>query len=287
MANKTVGELTVANPLDGSELFHTVQGGNSRQVTAAKLLPGKGSSIASAATVTLPYGNFFHITGTTTITDIDFAGNRDGIGAWVEFDGALTLTHNATTLNLPGQASIQTAPGDRAYVVQDNSDNVHVLVYVPAAAPIAHGPHVILEDQKASGTAGGTFSSGVDQTRVLNTEVFDPYGLCSLGSNQFTLPAGTWHIRWSTPTFRSGSAKSWVYNVTDGIVGGYSQTSYNDAASSAQTSNDGSCVVTISAAKVFEIRHRGTASRSTDGLGVAAALTGVEVYSRVEITKLA
>ncbi len=96
----------------------------------------KGAAVASAATLTLgDDGDFFHITGTTTITDIDFTTAKDGRHAWLGFDGALTLTHNATTLNLPGGANIVTAAGDRAFVVQDASDNVHVMVYQRAAAP--------------------------------------------------------------------------------------------------------------------------------------------------------
>lgn len=94
----------------------------------------KGVNVASAGTLSLPDGGYFHITGTTTITDIDFTtASADGRGAWLEFDGILTLTHNGTTLNLPGAANIVTAAGDRAYVVQDSSDNVHVMTYVRAA----------------------------------------------------------------------------------------------------------------------------------------------------------
>lgn len=93
----------------------------------------KGSDVASAGTVSLGEGGFFHITGTTTITDIDFATAKDGRWAWVIFDGALTLTHNATTLVLPGGANIVTAAGDRALFVQDNSDNVYCVAYFKAA----------------------------------------------------------------------------------------------------------------------------------------------------------
>ena len=135
MANKTVEELTAGTAMDGTELFMGVQGDNSRKFTALQLLPGLKGTIASASTITIPYGTFFHVTGTTAITDIDFTGNRDGLGAWLEFDGILTLTHNGTTLNLPGAANILTAAGDRAYVVQDASDNVHVMVYQRAVAP--------------------------------------------------------------------------------------------------------------------------------------------------------
>lgn len=109
----------------------------------------KGSNVASASTVTLGTGRFFHITGTTTITDIDFTDAVDGRWAVLEFDGALTLTHNATTLTLPGGTSITTAAGDRAFIVQDSSDNVHVMFYQPYAT--GTGPFLPL----TSGTLTG------------------------------------------------------------------------------------------------------------------------------------
>jgi hypothetical protein len=92
----------------------------------------KGSDVASAATVSLGEGNLFHITGTTTITDIDFATAKNGRGAWLIFDGALTLTHNSTTLVLPGAANLVTATGDRAYVMTDSGDNIYCMAYIKA-----------------------------------------------------------------------------------------------------------------------------------------------------------
>ena len=93
----------------------------------------KGAAVASAGTVVLSALSFQHITGTTTITDVDFDAAQDGNWAWVVFDGALTLTHNATTLILPGGANITTAAGDRAMFVQDSGDNVYCFAYIPAS----------------------------------------------------------------------------------------------------------------------------------------------------------
>jgi len=50
------------------------------------------------------------ITGTTTITGFGTAAN--GVTRHLRFAGALTLTHNATSLILPGGANITTAAGD-------------------------------------------------------------------------------------------------------------------------------------------------------------------------------
>lgn len=106
----------------------------SKPVTADALaaLWEKGADVASSGTISLGEGSLFHITGTTTITDIDFAPAKNGRRATLIFDGALTLTHHATTLLLPGGANITTAAGDRCVVVQDSSDNVYVESYTRA-----------------------------------------------------------------------------------------------------------------------------------------------------------
>jgi hypothetical protein len=92
----------------------------------------QGANAASSGTVSLGEGGFFHITGTTTIADIDFATDKAGRMAWVAFDGILTLTHNASTLILPTAANITTTAGDRAVFVSEGSDVVRCLGYTRA-----------------------------------------------------------------------------------------------------------------------------------------------------------
>jgi len=93
----------------------------------------KGSDVASAGTISLGEGGYFNITGTTTITDFDFATDKAGRKAWVKFAGALTLTHNASTLILPTGASIVTAAGDTACFVSEDTDIVRCVAYQRAS----------------------------------------------------------------------------------------------------------------------------------------------------------
>lgn len=75
----------------------------------------KGSDITSAATLTLPASlaqEYFVITGTTTVTAI--SARPAGSEIELVFQGALTFTHSATDLILPGGANITTAAGDVA-----------------------------------------------------------------------------------------------------------------------------------------------------------------------------
>lgn len=71
-------------------------------------------SIASASTVNIgaAASNNVYITGTTTITAFDTVSA--GITRKVRFAAALTLTHNGTSLILPGSANITTAANDCA-----------------------------------------------------------------------------------------------------------------------------------------------------------------------------
>lgn len=108
-------------------------------LTAAGTLPGldplttQGANIASATTTDLSAatGNYVNITGTTTITGLGTIAA--GKLRFVTFTGILTLTHNATSLILPGAANITTAAGDAAIFVSLGSGNWKCIVYTEAA----------------------------------------------------------------------------------------------------------------------------------------------------------
>lgn len=98
-------------------------------------------SIASATTTDLgtKTTNYLEITGTTTITGLGTPTNK--LEYTVRFAGILTLTHNATSLILPGGANITTAAGDVAKFKHEGSGNWRCVSY-----------------QKASGAAVVSFS---------------------------------------------------------------------------------------------------------------------------------
>lgn len=78
------------------------------------------------------------ITGTTTITSFGTSANRI---RFLRFAGALTLTHNGTSLILPGSANITTVAGDTATAMSDGSGNWRVTNYqrgdgTPLVTPI-------------------------------------------------------------------------------------------------------------------------------------------------------
>jgi hypothetical protein len=103
----------------------------------AMLRDGKGFSgavqLASGSTTDIGAQNalFVEVTGTTTITS--FGTNYNG-PRFLRFTGALTLTHNATSLVLPGGANITTAAGDCAIAVPNQAGNGWNVVQFMSAA---------------------------------------------------------------------------------------------------------------------------------------------------------
>lgn len=85
---------TIDNNTDGTV---TITGNLQVSGTNARILGAKGANVASATNVTLGNdGNFFVITGTTTIDCIDSTGWTSGSVVHLQFSGALTVTDNGT-----------------------------------------------------------------------------------------------------------------------------------------------------------------------------------------------
>lgn len=93
-------------------------------------------TVASAATVDITASGAFTVSGTTTITAFTVvAGSRRRL----IFSGALTLTHNATSLILPGGANIVTAAGDCLDLVAHATNQVTVTQFTPKSGVGAVG----------------------------------------------------------------------------------------------------------------------------------------------------
>ena len=96
-------------------------------------------TIASAGTTNIGAANaeYLSVSGTTTITAFDAV--VAGIYRVLQFQGALTLTHNGTSLILPGAANITTAAGDVAGFVSLGSGNWRCQWYQRASgAPVVN-----------------------------------------------------------------------------------------------------------------------------------------------------
>lgn len=144
----------------------------------------------------------------------------------------------------------------------------------------------IIAERQASGTNGGTFTSGARRTRTLNTEIYDPDGIVSISANQFTLQAGRYIVEAYAPSLKVNSVKAWLYNVTDAADVEFSDTRYATAAYNSGVDNAIWVDVTIAGAKAFEIQHRCATTQTTSGMGNAHSW-GTEQYTTVVIKRVA
>lgn len=143
-----------------------------------------------------------------------------------------------------------------------------------------------IQDQKAANTQGGTATSGSFQTRTLNTAVTNTITGASLGSNQITLPAGTYYLEAECPAYAVLQHKAILYNVTDAANVLIGTSGY---AASTDNGHDQSFVkgrFTIAGTKVLEIRHRVNTTNADDGFGIASNFGVNEVYTDVRIWKV-
>jgi len=144
----------------------------------------------------------------------------------------------------------------------------------------------IIADEKASGTSGGTFTSGDWRDRVLNTEVSDSDSIVSISSNQFTLASGTYFIEWACQAFEVGYNKTRLYDVTGATSLSIGLNAYAQPAGNDDAISSGSYLHTITSNNTYKIQHRCSSSATTIGFGIASSFGVVEVYTIVKILKL-
>jgi hypothetical protein len=146
------------------------------------------------------------------------------------------------------------------------------------------GNYLCYQDQKAQNTAGGTFTSGSWQTRVLNTEVSDVGGYGTLAGNQITLTAGSYRIYATAPGLTCDRHQARLQNVTAGTT---ILTGTSELATSAAGVTSRSVVVgffTVAAAQALELQHQCQTTAATLGFGPACNFT-TEIFSVVELWK--
>jgi len=176
----------------------------------------------------------------------------------------------------------------RLHILINDGTQLRLYSSAPPSNPPTPAPDMIVQEQQASGTAAGGFTSGSFVTRALNTAVRNVIAGASLASNQITLPAGTYAVEWSAPAQSVGSHATRLFNVTDAAVieTGTSEVGASGTAN-IQSRSFGIAVFTLSSSKAIRLEHQCQTTRATNGLGVAGSLSAHEVYSWVNIWKTA
>lgn len=168
--------LSGNNTLTGNNTFSGTTTHSGTVTMSAAAINEAFATIASASTANIgaAAANYLQVTGTTTVTAFDTI--QAGTRRILEFAGALTLTHNGTSLILPGAANIVTGAGDVAVFLSEGSGNWRCASYMKASgtaltlSPITAslGSDVSLNSTStyfdgpsiAQGTSGTWFVSG-------------------------------------------------------------------------------------------------------------------------------
>jgi len=161
------------------------------QATVRAAFASKGADIASATTTDLGAvaGNQHDITGTTSISS--FGTVSAGVWKLIKFEGALTLTHNATSLILPGAANIITQVGDVALMVSEGSGNWRCASYMQATGlPTAFKVISVVRDMTAA--SGDVAVTGVG---------FKPRAVICFATVPSAVGAGGWGFSDGTAHF--------------------------------------------------------------------------------------
>jgi len=289
-----IDDLVITNPLSSDDPSQGDDHLRFIKKTVTQSLPGITGAVTSTHTelnlldgVTSTTGELNILDGVTA--DKDEINVLDGVtGGTVTASKALVVDGSsaldALTVTLVGATSVLddgvTATTQAAW---DSSNKPATTAFVAGAVD----NYVLIEDQKASGTHGGTFTQGDWRTRAFNTEVSDTNNYATLSSNRITLTAGTYIFRASAPALHVASHKIRLQNVTTPETIGVGTTEHNYTSNSSMNRSSASGRFTIVASQELEIQHYCDNTASDNGYGEAADFGVVEVYSRIEFWKVA
>lgn len=119
----------------------------------------KPANIADSATPAIgaAAGNVVDLDGTTTITGFDTVAA--GVTRFVRFTGIRTLTHNGTSLILPGARNLTTAVGDRAIFISLGSGNWECHEFLKADGRSLGDLTVVTHNATESATSASMYGS--------------------------------------------------------------------------------------------------------------------------------
>jgi hypothetical protein len=142
-----------------------------------------------------------------------------------------------------------------------------------------------VQDEKSSGTEGGTFTSGAWRTRDLNTSKTNEITSASLSSNQISLPAGDYWVEAAAVGNQVSRHQTRIYDATNtttlalGVVAG------SDAGDDGMALSHVAGRFTLAGTASIELQHRCQTTKADGGFGGPGAW-GTEVYSHVKIWKV-
>lgn len=142
-------------------------------------------------------------------------------------------------------------------------------------------------ETQANGTDGGASVATTWTTRVLNTTVINGITGASLATNQVTLPAGTYTVTVFSPLRNTNLTKIRLYNITDSAIIQVGQNCNFDSAGSVGAVATLQAQFTLAASKALAVQYYCQSAVATFGLGRAISASTSEIYTSIQIQKIA
>lgn len=143
-----------------------------------------------------------------------------------------------------------------------------------------------VEDQKNTGTHGGTFTGGL-RVRVLNTILTNEIEGLELINDQVLFPEGSYYIEASAPAYRVDSHRVSIFDTTSNItlLTGSSEIML-PGSGNAQSRSFVCGRIALEETSLIELKHQGEVTVTTNGFGAACNFGEHELYSIFKAWKL-
>lgn len=212
-----------------------------------------------------------------------------GIG-YVNASAAVTRGDLLVTSGTAGRAVTATRfSGLLAQALETTSGAGYVLAHIQVRRMLPP-PFAVLEDQKATNTAGGAMVATTWTTRDLNTEVVDADGIVSIASNQFTPIAGVYRLFVTSPFIgNSGATTNFRLRLRNVTAATVVQVSANHTAGALSQGENITMETSFTAngTDAYDIQYFSSQARATNGLGLAInEASAVERYTQIYLEKI-
>jgi hypothetical protein len=145
----------------------------------------------------------------------------------------------------------------------------------------------IFNETQASGTAGGTFTSGSYVKRTLNTTVVNNITGCSIASSVITLPAGSYQVLATAPAGAVNDHKIRIQNTTATTTIAIGGSTSAQATDNVWNTSQVQTYFTLSVSSTIELQHRCQTTKNSNGLGIQTSFGDSEIYSQITIIRVA
>ena len=249
------------------------------------------TSASNVGGFTISGSTIVFTTALTTLDVIDFIlvlGDTLSIGT--PSDGTVSFAKVTSNLITGATAETSIAGGDSVLIYDDSASALRKMTRTNFVAGLGSGFDTQLlhvRDEKSSTTVGGSMTTGSFQTKALNTVLTNEISGASVSSNQIILPSGTYFIIASTPQYQCQRFKAKLRNITDSTDTLIGTSEFSNSNMEIVTRSFVIGRFTIASQKTFEIQSRVVVSNSNETSGVASGFSVVEVYTDVQIWKVA